>query len=146
MAKERKGVYPVTKTADEFLDNLEINQVFDKMLCIGTMHHFTQPVEIFRGLKAHRRTGGELLVVKAGEPTSFPFFTKAGNAFSELMEKFSKESVTAMLQEAKSQVEVSEVNLFLRVEKSRWYKMLRGRFHSSLSEFTQAMPFLPFLF
>ena len=136
LAKERKGVYSVTKTAGEFLDNLEFNQVFDKVLCIGSMHHFTQPVKIFRGLKAHLRTGGELLVVNADVSTSFPFFIKAENAFGEVIEKFSKERVTAMLREANFQVEVSEEKVLLGMEKSQWYKMLRGRFHSSLSEFT----------
>ena len=136
VAKERKGVYTVTKTADEFLENLETNQVFDKVLCICSMHHFTQPVKIFRGLRAHLRTGGELLVVRAGVSTSFPFFIKAENAFGEVMEKFSKERVTAMLREANFQVEVSKEKVLLGIEKSRWYKMLRGRFQSSMSEFT----------
>ena len=136
VAKERKGVYPVTKTADEFLDNLEINQVLDKVLCICSMHHFTQPVKIFRGLKAHLRTGGELLVIRAGVSTSFPFFTKAENTYGKVLEKCSKERVTAMLREANFQVEVSEEKVLLDMEKSRWYKMLRGRFQSSMSEFT----------
>ena len=137
VAKERKGVYTVTKTADEFLENLETNQVFDKVLCICSMHNFTQPVKIFRGLRAHLRTGGELLVVRAGVSTSFPFFIKAENAFGEVMEKFSKERVTAMLREANFQVEVSKEKVLLQgMEKSRWYKMLRGRFQSCMSEFT----------
>lgn len=100
------------------------------------MHHFTEPVKIFRGLKAHLRTGGELLVVRAGVATSFPFFTKADNAYGEVMEKCSKEPVTAMLREANFRVEVSEEKVFLGIEKSRWYKMLRDRFQSSMSEFT----------
>ena len=134
LAKERKGVYPVKKTAGEFLDNLEINQVFDMVLCICSMHHFTQPMKFLRGLKAHLRTGGALLVVTTGLPTSFPFFTKAENAFGKIT--FSKERVTAMLRDANFQVEVSEEKFLLGMEKSRWYKMLRGRFQSSMSEFT----------
>ena len=41
-----------------------------------------------------------------------------------------------MLRKANFEVEVSEEKIYVGLKKSRWYEMLRGRFQSTLSEFT----------
>lgn len=136
VAKQRKGVYAVRKTAEEFVDDLEVDQLFDRVLCLSSLHHFSRPVEVLKGLRAHLHPSGELLVVRAGKSTRLPHFSKAEQNYRDIVENYSKERITAMLREADFEIEVSEEKIIWIVKKSRWYEMLRGRFQSTLHEFT----------
>lgn len=105
------------------------------MLCISCFHHFTELLEILRGLEASLRPGGTLLVVNIGESSNLPLFTNAEKSFGASKSNF-KKRITAMLQKADFEVEVSEEKIYVGLKKSQWYEMLRGRFQSTLSELT----------
>ena len=135
VAKKRKGVYPITKRVEEFLHDFKIEKFFDKALCICCIHHFAELLEIFRGLEASLRPGGTLLVVTTGKSSNLPLFTNAEKSLGASTSNF-KERITAMLRKANFEVEVSEEKIYGGLKKSRWYEMLRGRFQSTLSEFT----------
>ena len=132
VAEQRKGVYAVEKTAEEFVQDLSADQFFDKMLCIMCIHHFSQPVEILKGLRAHLHSGGQLLIFVIGKSTRLPVFSKAEETFRGIAKTYKKEGITATLREANFAVEVVEEKLNYIVKKSLWYDMLRGRVYSNL--------------
>ena len=133
-AKKKKSVFPVQKPADEFLDELAIDQYFDRAMYIGTPHHFADAVKIYRGVESILSPGGVFLVMEGGEFT-FPWFTKVENRMGAFFGE-RKEITSSCLRLTKFDVEVKEENIDFNVTKSKWYDMLRGRFHSSLTELT----------
>ena len=72
--------------------------------------------------------------VQGGEFT-FPWFTKVENRMGAFFGE-RKEITSSCLRLTKFDVEVKEENIDFNVTKSKWYDMLRGRFHSSLTELT----------
>ncbi|KAJ7350152.1 hypothetical protein OS493_038162 [Desmophyllum pertusum] len=50
VAQQKKGLYPVQKTAEEFFSDPEINQVFDRVICVCSSHHFVDPVAVYKGI------------------------------------------------------------------------------------------------
>ncbi|KAL9988676.1 hypothetical protein ACROYT_G003150 [Oculina patagonica] len=132
VAKKKKGVFPIQKTADEFLAGLNKDQHFDRAICIGAAHHFTDPVKIYRGVEAFLSPGGVFLVVQVGEYL-YPWFTKTENRIGAFLGE-RKENTSSLLRLANFDVEVSEEKIEYTVTKSQWFDMLRGRFHSTLRE------------
>ena len=132
VAKKKKGVFPIQKTADEFLSDLRIDQHFDRAVCVGVAHHFADPVKIYRSVEAFLSPYGVFWVVQVGEYL-YPWFTKIGNGIGAFLGE-RKEETASWLQLAKFDVEVSEEKVDYSVKKSQWYDMLRGRFHSTLEE------------
>ena len=63
-ARERKGIYPVLKTAEEFFSHPEINHCFDRVISIGAAHHFADPVAIYKSIFHSLRPGGIFLEVR----------------------------------------------------------------------------------
>lgn len=134
-AKKKEGVFPVQKSADEFLDEcVVVDQCFDRAMCVATPHHFVDAVKIFRCVESILSPGGVFLVMEAGEFT-FPWFTKVENRMGAFFGE-RKEITSAFLRLAKFEVEVTEENIDFSVTKSKWYDMLRGRFISGLTELT----------
>lgn len=76
--KQKKGVFPVQKNADEFLDELAVDQSFDRAMCIATSHHFADAVKIYRGVESILSPSGVFLVME-GTEFWFPWFTKVEN-------------------------------------------------------------------
>ena len=76
--KQKKGVYPVQKHADDFLDELAVDQSFDRAMCIATSHHFADAVKIYRGVESILSPSGVFLVME-GTEFWFPWFTKVEN-------------------------------------------------------------------
>ncbi|XP_078342642.1 uncharacterized protein LOC144628413 [Oculina patagonica] len=132
VAKKKKGVFPIQKTADEFLDGLNKDQRFDRAFCIGAAHHFSDPIKIYRGVEAFLSPGGVFLVVQVSE-YFYPLFTKSANRISTFVSE-RKENTASLLRLANFDVEVSEEKIEYSVTKSQWYDTVRGRFHSTLRE------------
>ena len=132
VAKKKKGVFPIQKTVDEFLSELNKDQRFDRVMCIATAHHFADPVKIYSGVEAFLSPGGVFLVVQASEYL-YPWFTKTENRIGAFLAE-RKENTSSWLRLANFDVEVSDEMIDYDVTKSQWYDMLRGRFHSILSE------------
>ncbi|KAL9988682.1 hypothetical protein ACROYT_G003156 [Oculina patagonica] len=132
IAKKKKGVFPVQKSADEFLDGLDKDQRFNRAFCVDAVHHFHDPLKIYSGVEAFLSPGGVFLVVQVGE-YFYPWFTKIANCISTFLAE-RKENTSSLLRLANFDVEVSEEKIEYSVTKSQWFDMLRGRFHSTLRE------------
>ena len=133
VAKTKKGVLTIQKTAEEFLKDLDKQHRFDRVTCTSTAHHFGEPLKIYRGVESCLKPDGVFFIVQVGEYTSFPLFEKAKNhIFSFVAER--NKSFSACLRSANFEVEVSQEQVDFVVRKSKWYDMLRGRFHSTLME------------
>ena len=65
--KQKKGVFPVQKNADEFQDELAVDQSFDRAMCIATSHHFADAVKIYRGVESILSPSGVFLVMEGTE-------------------------------------------------------------------------------
>ena len=133
-AQQKKGVFPVPKHADEFLDELAVDHCFDRAMCIATSHHFTDAVKIYRGVESILSPGGVFLFME-GSDFSFPWFTKVENRMGTFFGE-RKEITSACLRLTKFDVEVTEEHIDVNLTKSKWYHMLRGRFNSNLTELT----------
>ena len=132
VAKKKNGVYAVEKTAEEFLSELNEDQLFDRAICIGAAHHFTDPVKTYKGIEAFLSPGGVFWVVQVGEYI-YPWFTRSGINIKAFVGR-RKEGTASLLRAANFDVEVSEEKIDYYVKKSQWYEMLRDRFHSSLRQ------------
>ena len=133
-AKKKKGLFPIQKPADEFLDELALDQCFDRAMCIATPHHFADAVKIYRGVESILSPGGVFLVMEA-RGFIFPWFTKVENRMGAFFGE-RKEITSACLRLTKFDVDVKEENIEFKVTKSKWYHMLRGRFNSNVKELT----------
>ena len=58
VARQKKEVYPVVKTAEEFFClNQQISEKFDRVLAIVSAHHFVNPDAVYKGLIRSLRPG-----------------------------------------------------------------------------------------
>ncbi|KAJ7356331.1 hypothetical protein OS493_025440 [Desmophyllum pertusum] len=136
VAKKRRGVLPIQKTAGEFFkDSVDSDQRFDRVMCIAAAHHFGDPVKIYKSIKSCLSPGGVLVMelLKPEANNTYPFFTKAEKGLDTILVG-AKENICTCLRLANFDVEVLEERMDFGVTKSKWYDMLRGRFYSSLRE------------
>ena len=132
-ARAKKGLVTIEKTAEEFLDDLDKQHRFNFALCVSSVHHFSDPVKVYKGVESCLTPDGVFMIAQMGEYVSFPLFKKAKNRFTSFVSG-RKEGTSAFLRSANFEVEVSVELLAFMVKKSKWYDMLRGRFHSTLKE------------
>ena len=133
VAKKKKGVFPIQKSVDEFLNDLNKDQRIDRAMCVATSHHFADPGKVFRGVEAFLSPGGVFLVLQMREYTFIPWFKSAENRIGSFLGEL-EETTSSCLLLANFDVEVSEEKVDYNVTKSQWYDMLRGRFHSTLRQ------------
>ncbi|KAJ7383002.1 hypothetical protein OS493_031172 [Desmophyllum pertusum] len=84
VAQQRKGLYPVQKTAQEFFSDPEINQVFDRVVSVSSSHHFVDPVAVYKGILRSLRPGGFFIEVNCVE-ARHPMFKSAENVFHKIL-------------------------------------------------------------
>ena len=71
VAREKKGVYTVVKTAEEFFSDTQISENFDRVIAVTSAHHFVNPDVVFKGILCSLRPGGIFVLVstlKSGHP------------------------------------------------------------------------------
>ena len=56
VARQKKGVYPVVKTAEEFFANPQIRERFDRVLATISAHHFVNSDAVYKGILRSLRT------------------------------------------------------------------------------------------
>lgn len=131
-AKELVGVIPYNCDALKF--SKEKDQHYDKMLLAGIIHYLDQKVEIFEGLFKQLYDKGKILIVTRPKRTSLPFFSKALESFDNSQTSLS--DIENELKLTHFHIKVTKEIRAIKIPKLQWYKSLRERFMSHLSNFS----------
>lgn len=89
LARKRKGIYPVRKTAEEFFSHPKISQCFDMVVAVFSTHHFVDPDAVYNGIFLSLRTGGTFVqfdTISDGHPK----FKMAANNWSTHSQRVSE--------------------------------------------------------
>ena len=132
VARQKKGVYPILKTAEEFFSNPQISENFDRVLATISAHHFVNPDAVYKGILRSLRPGGfyvQLNTVKV----SLPSFKSLKTLSSQCFER-EREISSPLLRKIGLNVSLSqeEFSFSLGVKKSKPYERYRCRFISLL--------------
>ena len=57
VARQKKGVHPVVRMAEEFFSNPQISESFDRVLATTSAHHFVNPDAVCKGIIRSLRPG-----------------------------------------------------------------------------------------
>ena len=134
VARQKKGVYTVLKTAEEFFSDPQINERFDRVIAVISAHHFVNPDFVFKGVLRSLRPGGIFLLVTTLK-NSLPIIESAEKAVNQSLEQ-ERESHFAFLSNLYVNISQQEFSFSASMTKSKLYEMLRGRFISMLKPFS----------
>lgn len=129
-AKQRKGVIPVLKTAEDFFRDPLVFNRFDRVLFVQSDHHLCEPLSAFRDLERSLRPGGVCSIWQLKSHSCFQMFSDVAAAKSYPSDRHVE--TCRFLKEANFEVEMSWVHLQYGLTKSKLYSMLRGRFITNL--------------
>ncbi|XP_078353036.1 putative methyltransferase Aflv_0758 [Oculina patagonica] len=133
VARKRKGIYAVQKTAGEFFSDPKISQCFDKVIAVYSAHHFADPDAVYKGIVRSLRPGGtfvQLFTVSTGNP----MFKMAEMADTTQRMKYARVGDTEQLLKGLNlpgKISQKECTYPWNVAKSKLYEMFRCRFISS---------------
>ena len=131
-ARQRQGVTPLCSDAFEFIGQTDI--AYHKLLIKEAIHHFADRVALFRGVYRQLEPEGRMLIITRPPRTEFPFFEAAHAQFEQ---RQSHDSIFQQeLNRAGFRVEVKIRPYPLTLPKTQWYAMLKQRFMSHLSVFS----------
>ena len=134
VARQKKGVYTVPKTAEEFFSDPQINERFDRVIAVISAHHFVNPDVVFKGILRSLRPGGIFLLVTTLK-SSLPIIESAEKAVTQSLEQ-ERESHFSFLSNLYVNISQREFSFSASMTKSKLYEMLRGRFISMLKPFS----------
>lgn len=126
LARKRKGIYPVQKTAGEFFSDPKISQCFDMVVAVCSTHHFVDPDAVYEGIFRALRPSGAFVQFDTIRH-NHPYFKMAENTLSTYSQRVSERK--QFLREIKFQGKFSqeEFSYAWSVRKSKLYEMFRLR-------------------
>ena len=132
VARQKKGVYPVVKTADEFFANPQIRERFDRVLATISAHHFINSNAVYKGILRSLRPGGFYVQINTLK-SSLPSFKGVKKLMRQCFER-EKEISSPLLREIGLNANIShqEFTFSAAVTKSKLYEKCRCRFISLL--------------
>ena len=129
LAKKRKGICPVQKTAEEFFSDTQISQCFDMVIAVFCTHHFVDHDAVYKGIFRSLRPGGIFV--------QFDTISDGHPKFKMAVEKWSTHSQKAserkkFLREIMFQGKFTKKEICSpwSVTKSKLYEMFRSRYMS----------------
>ena len=134
VARQKKGVYSVLKTAEEFFADLQISESFDRVLAVMSAHHFVNSDVVFKGIFGSLSPGGVFFLV-TNLKSGFPIFKSAEKPMSQSFER-ERESHFSFLTNLNAIVSQQEFSFQLSLTKSKLYELLRCRFIRMLEHFS----------
>jgi len=129
LARKRKGIYRVQKTAEEFFSDPKISQCFDMVIAIFSTHHFVDPAAAYKGIFRSLRPGGtfiQILTISDGHPK----FQVAVDKMSIHSQKMSETKKFLRGIKFQGKFTQKEVCYPWSVTKSKLYEMFRCRYMS----------------
>ena len=136
VAQQKEGLYPVQKTAEEFCSDPQISEIFDRVVCVTSAHHFVDPDAVYKGIPRSLRPSGifvQLNTLKSGHPV----FKSAEKLVSKSFER-ERETQFSLLNviDLDAKISSDEFSFPLGVPKSKLYEMFRCRYMSILDHFS----------
>ena len=134
VARKKKGVYPVVKTAEEFFANPQIRERFDRVLATISAHHFVNSAAVYKGILRSLRPGGFYVQINTLK-SSLPSFKGVKKLMRQCFER-EKEMSSPLLREIGLNANIShqEFTFSAAVTKSKLYEKYRCRFISLLQD------------
>ena len=129
LAKKRKGICPVQKTAEEFFSDTQISQCFDMVIAVFCTHHFVDHDAVYKGIFRSLRPGG-IFVQFDTISDGHPKFKMAVDKWSTHSQKASERK--KFLREIMFQGKFTQKEICSpwSVTKSKLYEMFRCRYMS----------------
>ena len=136
VARKRKGVYPVQKTAEEFFSDPKLSQCFDRVVAVFSVHHFADPVGVYKGMIRSLRPGGifiQLMTMK----DEHPIFKSSTKVFGTYFDRVNdNQKLLREIECADTRISNYEVTFTEAMIKSKLYDSLRRRYSSELNHLT----------
>lgn len=107
---------------------------FDKLLLKEVVHHLDDPAAVFRGLGESVSPNGAVLVVLLPPTIDYPLFQSALQRFEEQQPHY--DEVASALADAGLEPDVRLQEFPLEIERDRYLEMVRSRYMSLLSTFS----------
>ena len=133
LAKKRRGICPVQKTAEEFFSDPQISQCFDMVIAVFSTHHFVDPDAVYKGIFRSLRPGGIFVqfdTISDGHP-KFKMAVDKWSAHSQKASERKKFLYDIMFQGKFTKKEISSP---WSVTKSKLYEMFRCRYMSTFHQ------------
>ncbi|MFF2959798.1 class I SAM-dependent methyltransferase [Streptomyces sp. NPDC057963] len=130
------GLAPVLASAEDLAGgNVDLpSGRLDAMWLKESVHHLPDPARTLRGLAGLLAAGGRLLVVMLPATIQYPLFDSALRRFEELQpDPF---GIVEHLTAAGMKAGLSHVEHELRIDRERYFGMVRARYMSLLSTFS----------
>lgn len=132
------GLAPLVASAEDIADGrvtLPYEQL-DAMWLKESVHHLSDPARTLSGLADRLAPGGRLLVVMLPLTIRYPLFDAALARFEELQPD--PNDIVGHLRDAGLDAELGHVEHELRIDKERYLGMVRARYMSLLSTFSDS--------
>ena len=131
-ARTRPGVSLLCADALTFAQREDMH--YDKILIKEAIHHIHQRRDLFECIRRQLNPGGRLLIITRPQQIEFPFFQAASEAFGRGQP--SSDLLKTELETSGFSVSVHQHHYPVEVQKPRWFGMLRERFMSHLTAYS----------
>lgn len=132
LARKYTSFETVCSDAFYFINNLKYN--YSTMLFKEVIHHIDNRPTLWKDIYKSIDNNGKILIYTRPQNIKFPLFQKAKDVFHKNQPHY--DLVVDELKNAGFNVEVSIESFTFELSKEEWYKMLKARFMSDLSIFT----------
>ncbi|MEU9060610.1 class I SAM-dependent methyltransferase [Streptomyces sp. NPDC048430] len=127
---------PVVAAAEDIAEGSTVlpDGRLDAMWLKESVHHLADPARTLRGLAGRLAPGGRLLVVMLPATIRYPLFQDALTRFEELQPD--PADIVGHLESAGMKAGLTHVEHELRIDRDRYFGMVRARYMSLLSTFS----------
>jgi len=131
IAARNDSLIVYNETANDFVKR---DKRYNKVLIKEAIHHFPNRKRFFKELYKKMNDNGIFLIVTRPSKIKMPFFNKLKKLFYRGQPDF--RDIVLDLKDSGFKTDVVIDTYKIKISKSRWYELLRGRFMSDLSKLT----------
>lgn len=107
---------------------------YDKVLVKETIHHIENRVQLWQGLRRNLCDNGRVLVVTRPQTIQWPLFRAAKEMFAR--NQPAADCLAVDMEKAGFSIGIYSESFKLKLPRKKWFEMLRTRFISDLSRFS----------
>jgi len=133
IAKQYINFETICSDAFYFINNLQYK--YSKILFKEVVHHIKDREKLWGDIYSTIEKNGRLLIFTRPQNIKFPLFKKAKEAF--YMNQPDYNLIAKELKDSGFNVEISNESYIFTLSKEKWHNMLKARFMSDLSVFSE---------